>query len=1544
MSEIESRNFGRCQEVLEIPNLTEIQTRKYEEFLQLDGEPAKRKNLGLEAVLREVFPITSYDGNLRLDYVSYRLGRPRYTPDQCRALRLTYGRPFRVTVRLSGQAYAEPIEEEVYVGELPIMLGGGEFIINGAERVIVSQLHRSPGVDFSMTLEAGDRRIHSCRIIPERGSWIEMNVSRKDTLLMRIDQSSKIPVTAFLRAMDAKFADTETLIRLFYETKALKLNQIKPGTPMQDMYVVSPVVSKETGEVILKAGERIGEKWDTIRNSALKQLEVVADPQCDPLLLNTLAEDKTGTYNDAILYIYGRLRVGNPANLDKAKQLFQEKFYDSNRYRLGRVGRFRLNRKFGTKVGEDEMTLRSQDFVECIRYVMRLRKGEGLTDDIDDLGNRRLRTIDELAGDEIRKGFLKLRRTVQERMSLKDPKELTPRTLVNSKSVSSSIEFFFGRSELSQVVDQTNPLAQLANERRLSALGPGGLNRKRAGFEVRDVHVSHYGRICPIETPEGTNIGLIAQLGIYATVDPYGFLITPYRPVEKGRVLSPADERAHVKEPRGASSPIMRIPPPWNEQAYYDLRKKYFEELSEQFDKGLDMRGFQDLLGKYRAALRGRGGLVSRLAGQLGDDQSRRVRLSIRQRYMVQEPGLEIKVVRTDIERLLTEDEIRALEERLMRRFYDAFRYASDAADRMPRLNDIYHLTEAKVEAVFSKSKTIESLYGVCDSICADTSGGGWAPITEEVLIDKKARSAFLNKLLGIADGPTEDDEGPNTEEAKTFQGLYFLRPIGGRVNQGYIGLGGEGLLEGAKQGLWGRIAHHLRSDFSADNLLKSYATDIELSLLEKEWQRIRLVGPVRAGGNGEVRYMRADEEMQHILAPADVPLDAHNRIQGDAVVARVRGDFRRVKTEEIEYVDISPKQLVGVSASLIPFLEHDDANRALMGSNMQRQAVPLLAPAPAVVVTGMEKPVAQNSGMVVRAAEAGEVVYVDANRVVLRNRDGWETEYLLRKFVGLNERTCLNQKPVVEMGQKVKRGQVLADGPGTCNGELSLGRDVLVAFMTCDGYNFEDAIVVSESLLKDDRFTSIHIDEFDVEVRETKLGREEFTRDIPNVSERQLRNLDEQGMIRVGTRVNPGDILVGKVSPKSKTELSPEEKLLHAIFGRAGEDVKNDSLVVPAGTEGVVIQSEKYSRVAHLSDQERRRRGREARRIEKEMNEKIFTAFQGLVDILNSILHTRIADPVTGREYGRTGDEAVLLEQIEKFNYERLQTRSQSFDEGRETFRREWPKIQELLDDKERQVARLKRGDELPTGVLEMVKVWIATKRTLAVGDKMAGRHGNKGVIARIVTVEDMPFLPDGRPVEILLNPLGVPSRMNVGQILETHLGWAAAVLGFQAVSPVFDGCKEDAIHDLLEQAGLPRDGKTVLHDGRTGEPFDQRVTVGHIYMMKLHHLVDDKVHARATGPYSLITQQPLGGKARSGGQRFGEMEVWALEAYGAAYILQELLTVKSDDVEGRTKIYESMVMGRNTLEAGTPVSFDVLCNEIKGLCLNIQLEKKRL
>jgi DNA-directed RNA polymerase subunit beta len=1221
------RNFGRLGDVLSIPDLTEIQTKSYQRFLQADTDPDKRKNEGLEAVLREVFPIKSYDESLVLDYVKYELGKPRYRPTDCRELRLTYGMPFRIWVRLSGKDLEEVIEEDVYLGEMPIMMGGGEFIINGAERVIVSQLHRSPGIDFGVELEAGDRRLHSCRIIPERGSWIEINVSKKDVLAIKIDQSSRIMATTFLRAMDPKFSNTSDIIRIFYATKLQKLGQLKSDQKPQLMYAVGDVVDPETGEVIVEAGRQIGEKWETIKNSTLKQIEVVDEKVVDPLILNTLAEDPTTNHDEALLRIYARLRVGNPPNLEKAKQLFREKFYDDNRYRLGRVGRFRLNRKFGTNVNESEMVLRPEDFIEALRYIMKLRAGEGMVDDIDDLGNRRLRTIDELAGDEVRKGFLKLRRTVQERMSIKDPKEMTPRTLINSKSVSSAIEFFFGRSELSQVVDQTNALSTLAHERRLSALGPGGLNRKRAGFEVRDVHTSHYGRICPIETPEGTNIGLIAQLSIFATVDEYGFLITPYRVVKNGQI------------------------------------------------------------------------------------------------------------------------------------------------------------------------------------------------------------------------------------------------------------------------------------------------TD-------------------------EVKMLRADEDLVSVLAPADVARDEKNVIRGPTVLCRKRDDFVVVDPKEVDYCDVSPKQLVGVSASLIPFLEHDDANRALMGSNMQRQAVPLLRPEPPIVATGMEKPVAENSGLVVRAKRAGTVTYVDSKRIIIDDED----EYELRKFVGLNERTCLNQTPIVREGQKVKRNQIIADGAGTNQGELALGKNVLAAFMAWDGFNFEDAILISERLLKDDRFTSIHIEEFDVEIRETKLGREEFTRDIPNVSERALRNLDENGVVRVGTRVGPNDILVGKVSPKSKSELSPEEKLLHAIFGRAGEDVKNDSLTVPAGTEGVVIGHRHFSRLQHLSEESKKARQREARKFEKEINARIADVFREMISALNRTMNTNVCDPQTGVEYATSEVEADLVREASSFSFDALKTRSKNVDEARAVYKRMWPRIEALLDERERELNRLKRGDELPSGVLEMVKVYIATKRKLSVGDKMAGRHGNKGVIAKILPEEDMPFLADGTPVEICLNPLGVPSRMNVGQILETHLGWAAQVLGFQAVTPIFDGCKEDTIHDLLEEAGLPRSGKVTLYDGRSGERFDQDVTVGYIYMMKLHHLVDDKVHARATGPYSLITQQPLGGKARSGGQRFGEMEVWGLEAYGASHILQELLTVKSDDVEGRTKIYESIVMGKNRLEAGTPVAFDVLCNEIKGLGLNIQMEKKRI
>ncbi len=1484
----EIRNFGRIGDAIPVPNLIEIQVGSYKRFLQAEAPPQDRTPTGLEGLLREVFPITSYDENVSLEYLDYALGKPRYTTDECRQLRLTYGMPLRIRLRLHRKDKDEIAEESVYLGEMPVMIGGGEFIVNGAERVIVSQLHRSPGVDFIKgTLEA-DRPLHACRIIPERGSWIEINITRKDVLAVRIDQSGKIPATCFLRAMDPAFSTDAAIIRQFYKTKTIRTPSLKP-----DMYVVSDLLDDEEEEdgsrkVLVRAGCQIGDALARIRESSVKQLEVIEGP-ADPLILNTLAEDASRSYEEALLRIYRSLRPGNPAQLDKAVKLFHEKFYDENRYRLGKVGRFRINRKFGLSVPAMLNTLTMTDFVACLKYLLDLRSQERVgfsvprrvpfelciarwtrelreqlagylvagfevkdpkkgvplgsldavregrrklqpqemileiqrqlrtlcdvptewvppssinvevmrrllgrmtttdresdiikaskdfivasirtranrllqgieaylaaeklnsslaqldffnyhpkagvvytfdeseakrlrttheaavenewrelfgasarhvvfepfeqvkqliqresqaeelsvgnvheygwnqtrvivaEDDIDHLGNRRLRTIDELACDEIRKGFLKLRRTVQERMSMKDPDQLGKiAELINSKAISGAIEFFFGRGELSQVVDQTNPLSQLTHERRLSALGPGGLNRKRAGFEVRDVHISHYGRICPIETPEGTNIGLIASLSIYSTVDEYGFLITPYRRV------------------------------------------------------------------------------------------------------------------------------------------------------------------------------------------------------------DKK-----------------------------------------GRVN-------------------------------------------------------------------GNVEFLRADEEMKTVLAPPDVVDPTTSRVSGENLMTRVRGDLAMVPSGEVEYVDISPKQTVGVSASLIPFLENDDANRALMGSNMQRQAVPLLVTEPPIVGTGMELIVAHNSGMVVKAEKDGVVTYVDAERIIIDNTE----EYVLRKFQGLNERTCLNQTPVVRIGQTIKKGQVIADGPACKDGELSLGRNVLVAFMTYDGYNFEDAILISERLVQTDAFTSIHIEEHDIEIRETKLGREEFTRDIPNVSERALRNLDEDGIVQVGTEVFPGDILVGKVSPKSKSELSPEEKLLHAIFGRAGEDVKNDSLEVPSGISGVVIDTKRFSRRQHMTEDQKRNLQKRIKAYKSTINARVMAIFRQMVSEMESVAGQPIVDPNTKQVVGRSEIEEVVMEQIgepDNWAFDLKWIKPASARKDCETIhRRYWPRVMELIEERERKVAQLKRGDELPSGVLEMVKVYIATKRQLSVGDKMAGRHGNKGVIAKILPMEDMPFLEDGTPVDVLLNPLGVPSRMNVGQILETHLGWAAKILGFQAITPVFDGCKEPELHAAVEEANrkveslrddpdvvaradkeslllckMPYGGKVRLYDGRTGDLFDQPVAVGYIYMLKLHHLVDDKIHARSTGPYSLITQQPLGGKARTGGQRFGEMEVWGLEAYGAAYILQELLTVKSDDVEGRTKIYESMVKGENTLEASTPVSFDVLCNEIRGLGMNIQLEKGRL
>jgi DNA-directed RNA polymerase subunit beta len=1481
MAELKVRNFGKIRETVEIPDLVAVQRKGYEEFLQRDAAAMRRANKGLEALFREIFPIESYDKAIILEYLYYELEQPRYNITECRQLRLTYGYPLKITCRLRSKDGKDIAEQAIYLGEIPVMIGGGEFIINGAERVIVSQLHRSPGVDFLIESKEGDRVLHGGRIIPERGSWIEISVTHKDVLVVKIDQSSKIPATVLLRALSPDLGTTEQIIRRFYETKEVPKAKLAPDT-----WVVRDIVDTESGEIIVKAGAQVGDKLSVIQNAEISSsrssevkereekviendlekllkrfykneentgqdkwrkkledarteimrrgylkkdellwvnnyklftqpgrsenqakvieeidderikewsklgidclqgngdpIEIVANAygeltkrnsipgvrggkvstllrflkpdtaaiidrfvwnelikhgllqgkeekkdaatfseqeyreylktlrrigECQPktmrpfevdnaiwyaiaiekitvkkewlvstrrldskgkggrvevvegvrdaLIFNTLAEDDCKSHEQALLRFYVRLRPGNPPNQEKAKQFFNEKFFDVNRYRLGKVGRFRLNRKFGTNDDLNQMTLKADDFINTMKYIIGLRNNEGEIDDIDHLGNRRIRTIDELAGSEIRKGLLKLRKTVQERMStMKDSEQpLRIADLVNSKSVSSSINFFFGRGELSQIVDQTNTLSQLTHERRLSALGPGGLNRRRAGFEVRDVHISHYGRICPVETPEGTNIGLISSLAIFATVDEFGFLLSPYYKVQKGKVT-------------------------------------------------------------------------------------------------------------------------------------------------------------------------------------------------------------------------------------------------------------------------------------------------------------------------GEVVYMRADEEMKAIFAPPSAVDPQTGKIREGIALARQHGELAQVASDEVSFVDVSPKQIVGLSAALIPFLEHDDANRALMGSNMQRQAVPLLMSEAPLVQTGMEEVAGRYSSMAIRAQKAGTVTDVDSTKVVINHTD----EYKLEKFFGLNERTCLNQRPVVKLGEKVEKGRTIADGGGTVDGVLALGRNLLVGFMAYEGFNFEDAIIVSERLVKNDSYTSIHINEFDAEIRETPLGKEEFTNDIPNVSERALRSLDEHGVVQEGTRVQPGDILVGKVVPKGKTELTPEEKLLHAIFGRAGEDVKNDSLELPNGYEGVVIKTERFVRRGAGGEEGKKTLSAQIREYEKEIKAKQCVIFRQMVTALHETFEVDIIDPSTRQKVGVSEDDEVVSEQVENWDIKWVKPAAMR-EKAEKLADKFLEKIRALEEEKKKRAERLKHGDELPSGVIEMVKVCVATKRTMSIGDKIAGRHGNKGVIAKILPEEDMPFLEDGRPLDILLNPLGVPSRMNVGQILETHLGWVAKVLGFTAITPVFDGAREEDIRQLTEEANelmrrrkeelekanepprddelfvnVPKGLKTQLYDGRTGEPFDQQATIGYIYIMKLHHLVDDKIHARSTGPYSLITQQPLGGKARTGGQRFGEMEVWALEGYGAAYTLQEMLTVKSDDVEGRTKIYESMVKGQNTLEAGTPLSFDVLCNEIRGLCLNIQLEKKRL
>ncbi|MFA5794703.1 MAG: DNA-directed RNA polymerase subunit beta [Candidatus Brocadiia bacterium] len=1269
---METRIYKKYPHSLYLPEMVNIQVEAYKKFLQEDVSPTKRKNIGLEAIFRETFPVKSYDNTITLDYLWYEVGLPRYTPDECKALKITYGAPLKARLRLNKP---ESVEEYVYLGDVPMMIGGGEFIINGVERIVVSQLHRSPGVDFKLE-KVGDRISYVATIIPERGSWIEITIAKKNSFAIKVDQGGKIPATTFLRAMDESFSTDTQIIKAFYETEIFPIDKNTSIQNLTTKYAVVNVVDPETNKVIIEAGHKITEESAKalIESEMTKEIEVIkfavetaGNEPYELLMLNTLNDDTTRSHQEALLKIYARLRPGMPAQEDKAKTVFYERFLDKTRYQLGRVGRFRINRKFNLSVPETEQTLLKDDIVEVLRYLIKLRKGEGIIDDIDHLGSRRVRPIDELLSDEMRKGFYKLQKSVRDRLnSFSAPtfrneqqgrktepeseaskaaaakqqdkrinyrEEATPRTLINSKTISAVVNHFFERGELSQVADQTNPLSQLTHERRLSALGPGGLNRKRAGFEVRDVHPSHYGRICPVETPEGANIGLITSLASYSQVDKYGFLTTPFRVVKNGIV-------------------------------------------------------------------------------------------------------------------------------------------------------------------------------------------------TDEIV------------------------------------------------------------------------------------------------------------------------QLRADEEANVIIASADLPVKGNKILEGK-IIARHNGEFKMVTPTEINYQDVSPFQVVGISAGLVPFLEHDDANRALMGANMERQGVPLLKTEAPLVVTGLEKVVAENSAMVIKAKRAGVVSRVDANQIII----GYETEsgdeefdtYNLTKYEGLNEKTCMNQKPIVKIGDKIKASQIIADGPGTFNGELSLGKNILIAFMPWEGYNFEDAIIVSEKLLKEDSFTSIHIEDFEVEIRETKFGKEEFTRDIPNVSERVLRNLDESGIIRVGTRVKPGDILVGKIAPKSKSELTPEEKLLHAIFGKAGEDVKNVSLDVPAGVDGIIIETQHFARRANLSEKQKEELTKTTKKVERDINTQIQTIIEAGIKPLEKIVGKRLVPrPIA---YGPRGTIKSLNELKEKLSEaDKLEFSSRSDKElVLSKIKILLEKCEKLENEKDVRVNRIIRGDDLRTGVLEMVRVKIATKRNLSVGDKIAGRHGNKGVIARILPEEDMPHLEDGTPIEIILNPLGVPSRMNVGQIFETHLGWAANKLGFRAISPIFDGATEQEITEALKEANLPADGKVTLYDGRTGDAFKEKITVGYAYIMKLHHLVDDKIHARATGPYSLITQQPLGGKARYGGQRLGEMEVWALEAYGAANVLQEMLTVKSDDVDGRARIYEAIIKGENTLVPTTPVSFEVLLNEIKGLGLSLKLEKDK-
>jgi DNA-directed RNA polymerase subunit beta len=1243
-------SFGKIKEIVEAPDLLNIQLESWATFLQADVSPLRRKK-GLQAVFKMNFPITDARENYLLEFIEYYVEKPKYSVPECEERGLTYAVPLKAKLRLSqkaedGKTFINTIEQDVYLGNLPTMTHRGTFIINGAERVVVSQLHRSPGVFFSESIHPNGTPIYSARIIPFRGSWVEFTTDINNIMYAYIDRKKKFPVTTLLRALG--YSSDDEILELFNLVEEVDAQKVDLNEYL-DRIICSDVVDKKTGEIfITKDAPLTEDNIKKIKKSGVKKLRMLKLQGNEvSVIANTIHKDAVRSEEDALGAIYKQLRSGDAPDLDTAKNLIDRLFFNEKRYDLGDVGRYRINGKLGLNIPVTTTTLTKQDIVAIINYLIELQQGKKAVDDIDHLGNRRVRTVGEQIATQFNIGLARMARTIRERMNIRDNENLTPQDLVNARTISSVINAFFGTNPLSQFMDQTNPLAELTNKRRMSALGPGGLTRERAGFEVRDVHYTHYGRLCPIETPEGPNIGLISSLCIHARVNEFGFIETPYRKVKNSRVLE-------------------------------------------------------------------------------------------------------------------------------------------------------------------------------------------------------------------------------------------------------------------------------------------------------------------------EIEYLNAEQEDMYTIAQANAPLDTKGNFLSDRVKARYQGDFPVVKPEEVQYMDVAPNQIVSAAAGLIPFLEHDDANRALMGSNMQRQSVPLLCPESPVVGTGLEEKSARDSRTLITAERNGIVDYVDADRIVvlydidenstealISFEDKKRVEYKLTKFFRTNQDTCINQKAVVKPGDRVKKNDVLADGPATQGGELALGRNVLVAFMPWRGYNFEDAIIVSERIVSQDLFTSIHIEEFELQVRDTKRGEEELTREIPNVSEEATKDLDENGIVRIGAEVVEGDILIGKITPKGESDPTPEEKLLKAIFGEKAGDVKDASLKAPPGMKGVVISTKLFSRKkkdAESKKEDKRRSDaldRQRRKILAELRERLATK---LGTVLADEKSAGVRD-TDGNVAFRAGsqfksDTFMNYENLEKldFNGDWVEDKKKNglvqkigssyvdkLNSIEEEFRHEKNKIQ--------------LGDELPPGVVQLAKVYVAKKRKLSVGDKMAGRHGNKGVVSRVVPAADMPFMPDGTPVDIVLNPLGVPSRMNLGQLYETALGWAAKALGVKYASPIFDGATWEDVQKELEKASLSKASKSILHDGRTGERFDQEVTVGIIYMLKLSHLVDDKIHARSIGPYSLITQQPLGGKAQFGGQRFGEMEVWALEGYGAAHVLQEMLTVKSDDVSGRAKVYEAIVKGDNLPESNIPESFNVLIRELMGLGLDVKL-----